>query len=334
VLDPELSQRISDIVARLSVNRGWQLDAEASAAGVRKQAMVPIGATVLEPIGTAPGLVVPVADDRSGPPIVVLPGPPSELQPMWPVALADAQVQAAIAGRAELRQQTLRLWGVAESDLAAVLRSLDSNLAGLEITTCLRIGELEIVTRFAPEAQPAYDGLVAAIRENYGHELFSTDGATVDELVATGLIERGLTIATAESCTAGLLSARLVALAGASAYLLGGLVVYGNVAKQELAEVPATVLAEVGAVSAEVAQALAEGARAKLHADIGIGITGIAGPGGGTTEKPVGLVHVCITGPGKTVSRRLLLPGSRTAVRTRTTEIAMHLIRELLNELD
>jgi molybdenum cofactor synthesis domain-containing protein len=149
-VDPALEQRIGAIVERLMARRGWRADPEATAAGVRKQAQVPEGATVLEPVGTAPGLVVPPAEGRSGPVVLVLPGPPSELRGMWPAAVAAELTQRALAGRSELRQETVRLWGTLESQLAATLREHDAELAGLEITTCLREGELEIVTRFAP----------------------------------------------------------------------------------------------------------------------------------------------------------------------------------------
>ncbi|MDQ1750372.1 MAG: nicotinamide-nucleotide amidase [Pseudonocardiales bacterium] len=331
-VDAELERQIGAIVARLSAERGWQLDAAATADSVRKQALVPAGASVLSPVGTAPGLVVPIADDRTGPPVVVLPGPPPELQAMWPLVLADATVQSALAGRSELAQQTLRLWGTSESEIAATLRELGTRLDGLEITTCLRDGELEIVTRFGPSAQDRYDSFAAAIGERYPKTLFSTDGRTVDDLVADRLIEKNLTIATAESCTAGMLAARLTDRAGSSAYLLGGLVVYSNAAKQELAGVSKDLLDQVGAVSTEVAVALAEGARDRLHADLGVGITGIAGPGGATPGKPIGLVHLCVSGKGRTMSRRILVPGSRAAVRTRSTVAALHLIRQLLTE--
>jgi molybdenum cofactor synthesis domain-containing protein len=156
-LDPELERRIGAIVERLSARRGWRVDPEAAAAGVRKQALVPAGATVLEPVGTAPGLVVPPAEGRTGPTVLVLPGPPTELQGMWDAAVAAGPTQRAIAGRSELRQETVRLWGTLESQLAATMREHEAELAGLEITTCLRDGELEIVTRFDPAAQPAYD---------------------------------------------------------------------------------------------------------------------------------------------------------------------------------
>ena len=281
--DAALEQRIADIIARLSAGRGWRTDPAATAAGTRKQAMVPRGADVLEPVGTAPGLVVPVADGRSGAPVVVLPGPPGELRPMWPRALEIETVRAALSGREEIRQRTLRMWGIPESELAATMRTLD--LRELEITTCLRDGELEIVTRYDPTRRPAYDGFAAAVAAAHGETLYSPDGRTIDDLVADTLLERGLTIATAESCTAGLLAGRLTDRAGSSAYVLGGLVVYSNEAKHELAGVPSELIERVGAVSAEVANALAAGARRRLGADIGVGITGIAGPDGGTAGQ-------------------------------------------------
>jgi competence/damage-inducible protein CinA-like protein len=329
-VDAALQARIADIVAGLTARRGWRLDPAATAAATRKQALVPVGASVLAPVGTAPGLVVPPADGRSGPPVVVLPGPPGELRPMWPAALADPLVQAALAGRRELRQRTMRLWGTPESELAATLRTHQDRLAGLEISTCLRGGELEIVTRYRPEHQPAYDALATVIESTYPKTLFSPDGMTVDELVASALIDSGRTVATAESCTAGLLAARLTDLPGSSAYVRGGLVVYSNEAKHELAGVGTELIARVGAVSAEVAEALAAGARDRLAADVGIGITGIAGPGGATDGKPVGLVHLCASTPERALARRVLLPGSRADVRTRATLIGMHLLRELL----
>ena len=327
-LDADLEDRIAARVEALSAGRGWRTDPEATAAGVRKQAMVPDGATVLEPVGTAPGLVVPVADGRTGPPVVVLPGPPSELQPMWPDALAVAVVQEALRGAVELRQETLRLWGVPESQLAATMRGLD--LADLEITTCLREGELEVVTRFAPGAQTEYDAFAAALAEEHGSALYSPDGRSVDDLVADTLRDRGWTIATAESCTAGLLAGRLTERAGSSAYVLGGLVVYSDHAKHDLAGVSSELIERVGAVSEEVAEALAAGARERLGTDVGVGITGVAGPGGGSEAKPVGTVHFCVSTASASVSRRVQVPGDRAAVRQRSTTIALHLVRELL----
>ncbi|MEX5721609.1 competence/damage-inducible protein A [Geodermatophilus maliterrae] len=328
-VDPELEQRVAAVVERLMSRRGWRADPEATAAGVRKQAMVPAGATVLEPVGTAPGLVVPPAEGRGGPVVVVLPGPPSELQGMWPAALAAEAVREVLAGATELRQETIRLWGTLEAQLAATLRAHEDGLDGLEVTTCLREGELEIVTRFAPDAQPAYDRLAAVLAEEFAATLFST-GPTLDDLVAGALEDQGLTIATAESCTGGLLVARLIERPGSSAWVLGGITSYANSAKEHLVGVPGQVLAEFGAVSPQVALALAEGARARFGTDVGVGITGIAGPGGGTPDKPVGTVHLCVVGPDGQQARSVRLHGSRTAVRERSVVLAMHLLRQLL----
>jgi competence/damage-inducible protein CinA-like protein len=328
-LDPALERRIAEVVERLSARRGWRADPEATAAGVRKQALVPEGAHVLEPVGTAPGLVVPPAEGRTGPVVLVLPGPPGELQGMWDAAVAAPPVQEALAGRTELRQETLRLWGTLESQLAATLRAHDDDLAGLEITTCLRDGELEIVTRYGPEAQAAYDRLVAVIGEDFGDTVFSS-GPTLDELVAQGFGDRGLTVATGESCTGGLLAARLIGRPGSSAYVLGGVTAYANSAKEALLDVPAELIAEHGAVSPEVAAALAEGARRRFGADVGVGITGIAGPGGAAPGKPVGTVHLCAVGPDGRQEKSLRLGGDRSAVRARSVVLAMHLLRVLL----
>lgn len=330
-LDADLEQHIGAIVDRLSSSRGWRLDPDATETGVRKQALVPEGAAVLPPVGTAPGLVVPPAPGRAGPPVVVLPGPPAELRGMWPGVLADPTVQAAIAGRDEIRQRTMRLWGVPESELAATLRRHDAALDGLEITTCLRDGELEIVTRYPPDAQRAYDALTAAVTEAHGDALFSPDGRTVDEIVADALRARDMTIATAESCTAGLLVARLTELAGSSEYVLGGVATYANSAKVALVDVPAALIESVGAVSAEVAEAMAAGARKRFGSDVGVGITGIAGPGGGTPDKPVGLVHLCVSDGVRTLPRRVVLPGSRADVRARAVAVAMQMIRAVVD---
>jgi competence/damage-inducible protein CinA-like protein len=328
-VDTVLEREVGAMVDRLMARRGWRADPRATAAGVRKQALVPLGATVLAPVGTAPGLVVPPAEGRDGPTVLVLPGPPSELQGMWPAAVAAPLTQAALAGAAELRQETVRLWGTLEAELAATLREHEDELAGLEITTCLRDGELEIVTRFPPSAQAAYDRLSALLAEEYAGTLFST-GPTLDELVAGGFADRGLTVATAESCTGGLLAARLTERPGSSAWVLGGVTAYANSAKEQLLDVPPAVLAEQGAVSPEVAAALADGARARFGAAIGVGITGVAGPGGGTPDKPVGTVHLCVAGPDGRELRALRLPGSRTAVRERSVTMAMHLLRASL----
>jgi len=332
VLDEALEGRIWRILEALT--RRWpDLDEASIRAANRKQAVVPVGATVLEPVGTAPGLVVPPAGAGDGPTVVVLPGPPRELQPMWRTAVQTQAFRTAAAGATEYRQTMLRLFGIPESEIAETLRLAEDahGLTGLEITTCLRRGEVEVVTRYEPDAQETYDAFAAIVRERHADTLFSDDGSSVDEQVARLLRERGWTIATAESCTGGLLAGRLTDRAGSSDVVAGGLVVYANRAKTDLAGVPESVIAEFGAVSQEVAELLADGARSRLRADVGVGITGIAGPGGGTPEKPVGLVWCSVAGPdGVHVTRKLQLPGGRFDVRDRTTTVAMHLVRRLL----
>jgi nicotinamide-nucleotide amidase len=329
-LDPALEERIWAIISRLRAR--WRDVSEASLrAGNRKQALVPRGAVVLEPVGTAPGLVV--AGD-SGPPVVVLPGPPGELQPMWDVAVETPPVRAVLDRTGVLEQRIMRLVGIPESELANTLRDLEAgglSLDGLEITTCLRRGELEIASVFAPSAAAAYAALEAAVLDRHRSHVFSRDGATIDEIVARLLLGPPVTtVAVAESCTGGLMAARLTDRAGSSAYMLGGVVVYSNEAKVEHAGVPAAMIERFGAVSPEVAAALAAGAAARFGAGVGVGITGIAGPGGGTPEKPVGTVCLCVASAGGKLERTIRLPGDRAAVRERSTTAALHLLRRAL----
>jgi nicotinamide-nucleotide amidase len=326
VLDTEMESTIAAIVKKWMA-RFPDMDVEAVREANRKQAMVPDGATVLTPVGTAPGVVVP-----GGPTVVVLPGPPKELQAMWPAAVATEAVQQAIAGRVAYRQDTVRMFGVAESGLAETLREAEAQLGGfdaLEITTCLRRGELEMVTRYEPDAAGVYADLMELVRQRHGAAVFSEDGATVDEQVA-GLLA-GRRIATAESCTAGMLAARLTDRAGSSAYVAGGAVAYANEAKVELLGVDPALIAEHGAVSGEVAEAMAAGALRRLQADTAVAVTGVAGPGGGTAEKPVGTVWFCVmVTDGPTVTRCVQVPGERADVRERSTTVAMHLLRRAL----
>jgi nicotinamide-nucleotide amidase len=326
-LDEALEERIAEILRPLMKRfRYW--DPDAIRAANRKQALVPQGAVVIDPVGTAPGVVVP---DK--PAIVVLPGPPRELQPMWEVALASDAVQAAIAGRTHYVQHTLRLFGLPESALAETLREAETqieDLERLEITTCLRRGELELVARVEPDASGAYEALESFVREHHPRELYSSDGARVDDQVAELLA--GRRIATAESCTAGLVAARLTDRPGSSDYVAGGVVVYADDAKTGLLEVDPELIERHGAVSEEVAAAMAEGALRRFEADTAVAVTGIAGPGGGTPEKPVGTVcWSVLLREGTSLTRTLLLPGDRSDIRERSTTVAMHLLRRLLS---
>ncbi len=199
----------------------------------------------------------------------------------------------------------------------------------LEITTCLRRGEIEIATRFEPAAQDDYDAFMAFVAQRHADTLFSPDGSTIDEQLAGGLA--GETIATAESCTAGGLAYRLTDRPGSSAYVLGGAVVYSNAAKTDLAGVDPALIERCGAVSTEVAEALADGIAARFGSSLGVGITGVAGPDGGTEDKPVGTVCVCVVHrDGRRLTRRVRLPGSRQDVRDRSVTVTMHMLRRLL----
>lgn len=330
VLDTDLEAKIAAILKSLMA-RFTGVDFDAVLAANRKQAMVPVGAEVIDPVGTAPGVVVP-----GTPTVMVLPGPPRELQAMWTTAVATDAVQQAIAGRTEYRQQTVRMFGLAESGLAETLREAERELAGfpaLEITTCLRRGELEIVTRYEPDSADVYQQLMALMRSRHGPMIFSEDGSLVDDQVAR-LLE-GRRIATAESCTAGLLAARLTELPGSSAYVAGGVVAYANEAKVNLLGVDAGLIDAHGAVSQEVAEAMAAGALGRFGADTAVAITGVAGPGGGTADKPVGTVWFSVMlADGPTVTRSVRLPGERSDVRERSTTVAMHLLRRTLLDGD
>jgi nicotinamide-nucleotide amidase len=253
---------------------------------------------------------------------------------MWRMAVETQAFRYATRGAVTYETRIMRLFGIPESEIAADLRAIEEgglDLSRLEITTCLRRGEIEIATRYEPAAQDAYDRLMGFIADRHGDTLFSRDGTTIDEQVARLLTERGMTVAVAESCTGGLMAARLTDRGGSSVYFAGGVVAYSNEAKIALVGVDPAVIERVGAVSTEVAEALADGAIARLGADTGIGITGIAGPGGGTEEKPVGTVCFSVaTRGGGRLTRRVLLPGNRADIRDRSTTVTMHLLRRVL----
>ncbi|SBS70794.1 CinA-like protein [uncultured Mycobacterium sp.] len=324
-MDADLEAKIAAILKKL-MTRFSGVDFDAVLTANRKQAMVPVGAHILDPVGTAPGVVVP-----GTPTVLVLPGPPRELQAMWPAAIADDAVGQAIAGRTVYRQDTVRMFGLAESGLAETLREAESipGFADLEITTCLRRGEVEMVTRYEPQTAAVYGQLMELVRARHGDMVFSEDGSLVDDQVARLLA--GRRIATAESCTAGLLAARLTDQPGSSAYVAGAVVAYANEAKTNVLGVDPALIDANGAVSQEVAEAMAAGALRTFGADTAVAITGIAGPGGGTEAKPVGTLWFCVMlADGTTVTRSVRLPGERADIRERSTTVAMHLLRRTL----
>ncbi len=322
--DPAIRARIEAVI------RGWGkyddgLPASVVAA-IDKQALIPAGAEAIAPTGTAPGVAVPATDGL--PAVLVLPGPPHEVHEMWPTALATPAVAAAIAGRGEYRQEMILAYGLSEADLAVTLREAEKAVAGyadLEITTCMRGGELEIVTRYRVAADPAYRALSELVLARHGDRVYSTDGSTVDDLIAALL--DGRTIGTAESCTGGLVAGRLTDRPGSSAYVLGGVVSYANEVKSGVLGVPPELIEKLGAVSEEVAAAMADGTRRVLGSDVAVSTTGIAGPGGARPGKPVGTVCFGVAVAGRetvTVTRRF--PGDRETVRRLATASALHLV--------
>lgn len=325
VLDEGMEARIAAILAGFA--RRFRFDEGAMRAANRKQAMVPEGATPLDPVGTAPGLVIPARDTVA----IVLPGPPRELHGMWDAALAAEPVRAVLARAEPYRTTTLRLFGIPESEIAKTLREIEAerDLSPLEVTTCLRRGELVVDVLRRPADEELYEYVEERIREAHARHLYSDDGSTIEELLARHLAGHRLGIG--ESCTGGLLAARLTERPGASDYLAGAVVAYSDAAKAELLGVGEGLIREHGAASPPVARAMAGGAIERFGANVGVGITGIAGPGGGTEEKPVGYVCVCVRdAAGRELARDPVIPGDRAEIRDRSATVAMHMLLRLL----
>ena len=326
VLDTEMEEKIAQVIARFA--RRLRFDLEAVREGNRKQAMVPKGATAIDPAGTAPGLVVPA----DGQVVIVLPGPPRELQEMWPRALAAPAAQQLLRRAKPYRTMSIRMFGIPESELAKSLREIADEevpLDELEITTCLRGGELVTDVRHREGSKGTAEALRIGLEERLGRFTYTETGESIEEVVFRLLGDR--TIAVAESCTGGLLAGRLTVRPGSSRWFAGGVVAYSNEAKIELLGVDPALIERHGAVSAEVAEAMAEGALDRFEADVSCSVTGVAGPEGGTEEKPVGYVCFCAkTSTGEKLARDPVLPGARTEIRDRSVVVALHLVRYLL----
>jgi nicotinamide-nucleotide amidase len=326
VLDEDVEAKIAEILREFA--KRFDFDEEAVMEANRKQAMVPEGATPLDPVGTAPGLVVP-AGERT---IVVLPGPPRELQPMWPAALETAPLRELLGRATPLHAYTLRMFGIPESEIAKSLREMEEEgvaLPDVEITTCLRRGEIEIDVRYRDDAAATADAVRQGLAKRHSAQLFSEDGSTIDAQVAELLV--GHRLGLAESCSGGLLAARITDVPGASEYMAGSVVAYSNESKAELLGVDPDLIERHGAVSAEVAEAMAVGALERFGADVAVSITGIAGPDGGTEEKPVG--YVCFNArlaDGTAIARDPVIPGGRADIRERSALVGLHLLRMLL----
>ena len=294
--------------------------------GVRKQATLAEGAVVVGIAGTAPALVV---ETERGV-VVVLPGPPSELRRLWPRALESEPLRKVLSRAREPERRVLRFYGAGESEIARALEESGGEGGGVTATICAREFEIHVDLFVEEEGRARADELVEGLRERAGQHLFVEDERPVEAMVLDACRERGLTLATAESCTGGLVAARLTSVPGSSDVFLGAVVAYADEVKARELDVPTEVLERHGAVSAEAAAAMAAGARARLGADVAVSVTGVAGPGGGTPEKPVGLVYLHAEGPDGSLARRLDLPGDREAIRSRSAVAALHLVRMLL----
>ena len=298
------------------------------AEGVRKQATLPQGALVVGIAGTAPALAL---ETQAGA-VVVLPGPPSELRRLWPRALESAPVRSVVARAREPERRVLRFYGASESEIARSLAESGGEGDGVDVTICARDFEIHVDLIVSPEGGARADEVVAGLRERSGRHLFAEDDRPLAAMVLDLCRARGLTLATAESCTGGLVAAQLTSVPGSSDVFLGGVVAYSNEVKARELGVPEATLERFGAVSEEAAEAMAAGARERLGADVAVSVTGVAGPGGGTPEKPVGLVFLHAQGPEGSLARRLDFPGDREAIRGRATAGALHLVRTLLSQ--
>jgi nicotinamide-nucleotide amidase len=327
VLDEAMEGRIAEILRNFA--RRFRFDQDAVREANRKQAIVPEGSRTIDPVGTAPGLVVPAGEQL----VIVLPGPPRELQPMWESAVETPEARELLARATELNGYTLRMFGIPESEIAQSLREIESegaDLGAVEITTCLRRGEIEVDVRWREDGAAAAEAVRRGMTERHSRNLFSTDGRTIDEIVAELL--RGHCLGLAESCSGGLMAGRITSVPGASDYFAGSAVTYSNDAKTHLLGVDPELIERHGAVSPEVAEAMSIGALERFEADVAVSITGIAGPGGGTEEKPVG--YVCFdarTADGNSIARDPVIPGGRADIRERSALVGMHMLRVLLS---
>jgi nicotinamide-nucleotide amidase len=325
VVDEALQQEIES-VSRMVAERLRRPYAD-FAPGVVKQATRPAPAVSIGLAGTAPGLVL---QAPTGCVVVILPGPPSELRRLWPNALASDPMRELLGRTRPPGRRVLRLFGVSESAVAKAFEDAGGDGDGVEVTICARDFEIHVDLVVEPGAEERGEALEAALAERLARWLFARDERRVEEIVLSLAQARGLQLATAESCTGGMVAARLTDVPGSSASFVGGIVSYADEVKRSELDVPEALLAQHGAVSAEVAAAMADGARRRLGADVAVAVTGVAGPEGGTPEKPVGRVYLHAAGPGGSLTRMLDLPGERAQVRVRATVTALHLLRALL----
>ena len=328
-VSPELESEIEGVsrAAAVRLKRNYA----DFAPGVTKQATIPEGASSIGLAGTAPGLLVPRDDGRV---VVILPGPPFELQRLWPNALETDAFRSLLARTRPPERRLLRFFGVSESAVARALADAGGDGDGVELTICARDFEIHVDMVIEPGAEARADALEERFLPPIEQFLYGRDERGVEEHVLELCRAREWTLATAESCTGGLVAARLTSVPGSSAVVNGGVVAYSNDVKARELGVPASLLETHGAVSAEVAAAMARGARERLGVDVAVSVTGIAGPDGGTPEKPVGLVYLHAETPDGGRGREFSFPGDRASIRARSVVGALHLVRRLLQSPD
>jgi nicotinamide-nucleotide amidase len=292
-----------------------------------RQAEVILGAEIIDnPLGTAPGMWIEEKNRR----IVLLPGPPRELKSMVGTILPKIGI---LSGAVHMACRSFHITGLTESELDSRISPIYTKYP--KVSTTVLAGTRHIAVRLYQwleegEAPSELDEVAEKIQAEVGHSIFTTSDESMEEVVGRLLRESGKTLAVAESCTSGMLGMHITRVPGSSSYFKGGILCYSNEAKIELCGVPPELLRRHGAVSAEVAEALASGVRHSLHSSIGLSITGIAGPGGGTAEKPVGLVYIGMSDGDRTISRSRIMPGDRETIRERSTYLALSWLRRLL----
>lgn len=315
VADPGLAASLKQWASRQAT--------DFASAQVLRQASILDGARIIHPTtGTAPGQVVAT---RFGSTLVLLPGPPHEMAPML-VEFLGAQADGVLP-------RELSCTGLTESDAQITAQEVLGSHPGVDLALLAKPGDLRVVLLDAGAGAQGVDRAAAAVRAALGDACYADDGSTLAESVIRLAVAKNVLLATAESCTGGLVGAALTSVSGSSAVYVGGLVTYANEAKASQLGVSADTLARYGAVSAETAEEMALGVRDRLEVDLAVSVTGVAGPTGGTRDKPVGLVWYGIATPTGTSTQRRIHPGDREGVRERATITALHLFWQTLSRM-
>jgi nicotinamide-nucleotide amidase len=297
-----------------------------------RQALILTGSDVLEnKNGTAPGLWI--GADRNH--VILLPGPPAELMPMFEESCIPRLRK--LAGDLALARRIFRTTGLAESALDARIAPIYQKHRNVQTTVLSKPGQVDVrltaIGKSTADAERAVQELAVEIEKELRDYIFTNNEQSLEEVVGTILASRQATISVAESCTGGMLAERLTSVDGSSRYFMSGIVTYSNESKISLADIPPLLLEMQGAVSQEVARGLAEGVRERIGTTIGLGITGIAGPSGGSPEKPVGTVHIAVASPAGTRHQAFLFSGNRDRIRWQAAQAALNMTRRVLMEM-